>query len=163
MPCVLPSNATADRIDYYKALRPCDRVAFDFSDPKGVPIRCSVVMYKPGYKVDGFQGVGVVRWTPFTQYNTNSDAYTFLIPLYIPLILFALIPLVPIVCSVHKVSRDCCDKCGHNLPGNQSGVCPECERPITTPIAPVEKAEYHSAIGLLQRLRDQTQHVSISE
>lgn len=163
MPSVLPPNAPLDKIQHYQGLSPCTRVSYDFANQSGVATRCSAVMYKPGFKVDGFQGLRVLRWTLYAKFSATTDTYSLIIPLFIPLLIFTLIPLIPIVRSTRQRRKNCCDKCGYNLTGNQSGVCPECGRPITTPIAPVEKAEYQSAIGLLQRLRDQAHHVNISE
>jgi hypothetical protein len=51
------------------------------------------------------------------------------VPLWTPLVLFAILPVVWVGrrrSSQHRQDEGCCSACGYNFTGNTSGVCPEC-------------------------------------
>jgi hypothetical protein len=54
-------------------------------------------------------------------------------PLWFPAILLSVPPSIWLARQRRKRKlRGCCAKCGYNLTGNVSGVCPECGTPITS-------------------------------
>ncbi len=141
MPSTLPPNAPTKDIMDYGNLAPCDRIMFNAFSGNGVSTRCSAVMYKPGFKIFGFQGLGVLRWTPYAKFSSYTDSYSFIIPLYIPLLIFSLMPAIFILRStLRQRDRNRCSKCDYNLTGNQSGKCPECGQPIVGQTASDEQA-----------------------
>jgi hypothetical protein len=66
-----------------------------------------------------------------------SPAISHSVPLYLPLILSAVLPAMSIVSALlvsrrtrHRQQMRECLTCGYNLHGNTSGVCPECGTPV---------------------------------
>ena len=58
-----------------------------------------------------------------------------LVPLWAPLLLFTFPAVVLIRNALRRRARlrnGCCKKCGYDLQGNISGVCPECGKPTST-------------------------------
>ncbi|MDM8005533.1 MAG: hypothetical protein QUV05_05205 [Phycisphaerae bacterium] len=71
-----------------------------------------------------YQSPPHLRWTPYVRVTSDVvDAY---VPLWIPFLLVA----VPTAClwwrDRRRIPLGHCQKCGYNLTGNVSGVCPEC-------------------------------------
>jgi hypothetical protein len=62
---------------------------------------------------------GGFRWRPLMQLAFIQ------LPLWIPFLLFA-IPTVYVWWRDRRIPPGHCRKCGYNLTGNVSGVCPEC-------------------------------------
>jgi len=59
-------------------------------------------------------------------------------PLWLPLLLFSIYPLVAVLRGPgrrrrHRREQGLCLECGYDLTGNESGVCPECGDTIETP------------------------------
>ncbi len=76
------------------------------------------------------------RWPKFSQHtqrfrsNRNVEHYHFLIPCWL-LFLITATPTAFIWWRDHsRIPPGHCQKCGYNLTGNESGVCPECGKPI---------------------------------
>jgi len=142
MPCTLPPNASKADIPVLTTWGPGDRHYHDMYAANGKPnARCSAVWFEPGYKVLGFQGVRVPRWLPRYRFSTSCDTYYFSLPLYIPLIVFAILPLWRLFQSWFRPPPPGhCRRCGYDLTGNQSGICPECGQSAGIPAAPVRNA-----------------------
>lgn len=67
-----------------------------------------------------------LAWFPwFPKFSTFTPVTMILIPLWIPLLL-GLIPSFVAWRSSRRTPPHCCQQCGYNLTGNESGVCPEC-------------------------------------
>jgi hypothetical protein len=67
------------------------------------------------------------RWIPHLRPSTPTSQYEVFIPLWIPFLPVA----IPTAILWWRDRRRCippghCRKCGYNLTGNVSGVCPEC-------------------------------------
>lgn len=69
-----------------------------------------------------------IFWFPFIGIIFGS---VIVIPLWIPLLL-GLIPSFVAWRRSRRTPPHCCQQCGYNLTGNESGVCPECGTEIKT-------------------------------
>jgi hypothetical protein len=69
-------------------------------------------------------------WTTYWQGSEWGGVILWMIPLWIPFLIFA----VPtgLLCwrDRHRIPPGHCRKCGYNLTGNVSGICPECGQEI---------------------------------
>ncbi len=74
------------------------------------------------------------QWDGFkvflTRYGEGDVEFLLRLPLWLLLVLFALYPIVALIRGPYRRYRrrrkGLCVKCGYNLMGNVSGVCPEC-------------------------------------
>ena len=91
-----------------------------FRNPKAPP---SPMVALVDRQWDGFQVF-------FTRYGKNEVEFLLRLPLWLPLVLFAIYPMTVFVrgpCRHYRRRRKgLCVKCGYDLTGNVSGVCPEC-------------------------------------
>lgn len=82
-----------------------------------------------------------VYWLPDWFFSTTSDGTAICLPLWIPFLLSSTAALVIHRRSV-KAGPNACGKCGYDLTGNTSGICPECGKPTsadaTTDLTPEE-------------------------
>ena len=86
--------------------------------------------YAMGWSVRGYDGFGTLWWP---WYTSAARYWTIHLPLWIPASIFALLfPLasVPLYRLWHRRRNGLCLRCGYNLEGNVSGVCPECGEAI---------------------------------
>jgi hypothetical protein len=67
--------------------------------------------------IDGF-------WYP-TRVSWDYPNWYIQIPLWIPFLLIA-IPTAFLIWRDRRIPHGHCQKCGYNLTGNASGICPEC-------------------------------------
>ena len=58
-------------------------------------------------------------------------------PLWLPVVLFAVMPVVWMIGRRGSPSNRC-PTCSYSLTGNTSGICPECGSPVPTPAKPPE-------------------------
>jgi hypothetical protein len=72
-----------------------------------------------------------------TGYNLMVPHWSLLLPLS-ALLLFRVVLLLR---SSRSPSRSACEKCGYNLTGNTSGICPECGTAIPLPDKPSSPGE----------------------
>jgi hypothetical protein len=72
-------------------------------------------------------------WLPQADWVTNaSGAWTTVwVPIWTPLLLVALPTAFLWWRDRRRIPPDHCQKCGYNLTGNVSGICPECGTPTT--------------------------------
>jgi hypothetical protein len=70
-----------------------------------------------------YGGFGVNAWMP--GYVDNGSAHLFWLPLWIPFAIFSGTALL-LHARARKPKPGTCAKCGYNLTGNVTGVCPEC-------------------------------------
>ncbi len=69
------------------------------------------------------------RWTPFFRQGGNAHpgrVWTVVVPLWIPFLLVAVPTAFLFWRDRRRIPPGHCRKCGYNLTGNVSGVCPEC-------------------------------------
>ena len=68
------------------------------------------------------------------NWYTNGVLRVVYLPLWIPLVIFAAYPTFAFIRGpLRRWRRRCaghCVRCGYDLTGNESGVCPECGRPV---------------------------------
>jgi hypothetical protein len=58
-------------------------------------------------------------------YRRHARGIAFIIPLWIPLLVVAVPPVIAWR-HTRRLSKGHCRQCGYNLTGNVSGICPEC-------------------------------------
>lgn len=75
-------------------------------------------------------------WLPGASrfYGVAGSKLGVLIPLWLPLLL-TLIPTIHLWYKDREPLPGCCVKCGYDLTGNTSGLCPECGEEITSDMA----------------------------
>ncbi len=81
-------------------------------------------------------------WWP--KFGSVGKAWYGFIPCWCPLVVFAA-PTVVLWCRAHKCLENGCQKCGYDLTGNVSGVCPECGTAVRN--AETQKAETQKTPG----------------
>ncbi len=89
--------------------------------------------YRMGWQVMGYHGFGTLWWPWFTL---DPTYWTVHIPLWMPTVVFVfLFPYVylPLHRMRKRRRKGLCLKCGYDLTGNVSGVCPECGTEIKRP------------------------------
>ena len=67
-------------------------------------------------------------WKP-VSYSLPLGVHRFRMPFWIPVVLVGL-PTVFLWLKDRRISPYHCQRCGYNLTGNVSGICPECGKPI---------------------------------
>lgn len=70
----------------------------------------------------------VYSWTP--SFESEPGGWMTVLPLWLPLVLSA-IPTVILWRLNRRRGPGCCQKCGYDLRGNISGICPECGQAAT--------------------------------
>ena len=74
---------------------------------------------------------GVNRWQ---QLSPPYSFWLLEIPIWCPIVLFTTYPTIAFIRGplrrFRRHRKGLCVKCGYNLTGNTSGVCPECGKPI---------------------------------
>ena len=93
-------------------------------DPDAAPL---AVCVQPGIKVSGF-AMWQWAWRPHYIFDPQSTCRALIMPLFWPVIAFALHPIW-YVATRPRVKLGHCP-CGYDLTGNTSGKCPECGAPI---------------------------------
>jgi hypothetical protein len=68
-------------------------------------------------------------WRP--AFSQTPFVTGFVLPLWIPLVLVVIPTALLIRRDWRRYGPDLCSKCGYNLTGNVSGVCPECGQAVT--------------------------------
>jgi hypothetical protein len=86
------------------------------------------------------RGMGFHRWT--LQDGTGETDNYIEFPLRSVMCATLLCPLVWCLRFVTRIEGSACQKCGYNLTGNTSGICPECGSPV--PKEPAEKGPRHA-------------------
>jgi hypothetical protein len=66
------------------------------------------------------------QWTPFFGRSNVGRTWVAAVPLWIPFVLVAVPTAVLWWRDRRRIPPGHCRKCGYNLTGNLSGVCPEC-------------------------------------
>ena len=100
----------------------------------GVQSGCLIVLPQEDDSVCGVAGASG-HWGDLILLPLfDSIISALLIPLWIPLLLFTPYPTVAFIRGPvrrwRRRRRGECVGCGYNLTGNESGVCPECGKPI---------------------------------
>jgi hypothetical protein len=62
--------------------------------------------------------------------------WSLVLPLWIPFVLIAIPTAALWWRDRRRIRPGCCRKCGYNLTGNVSGVCPECGEKVDAQVAP---------------------------
>jgi len=70
-----------------------------------------------------------MEWLP-SVHNLGGSGFVRTLPLWIPFILVA-IPTLYLWRADRRIPPGHCQKCGYNLKGNVSGICPECGTNVT--------------------------------
>jgi hypothetical protein len=81
----------------------------------------------PGLRVHGGFGLRYLYWRPFVRWD-RSVQHVY-IPLWIPCLVVGSAAAL-LWWRDRRLPTGHCQKCGYNLTGNVSGVCPECGTPI---------------------------------
>ena len=85
----------------------------------------------------GFDRSRWAQWTGRWEGFANGVSYKVRVPLWAPLALFATYPTVAFIRGParrwRRRRKGLCLKCGYNLTGNVSGICPECGTRIEQP------------------------------
>jgi len=68
--------------------------------------------------------------------KVDADGVGFLLPLWIPFVIFAIPTASLWWIDRRRIPPGHCQRCGYNLTGNVSGLCPECGTPIPAGNAP---------------------------
>ena len=89
---------------------------------------CVPIYLEPGCDVSR-RKVARMCWLP--QLGFTPLGWISIMPLWIPFLLFT-IPTFYLWRADRRIPPGHCLKCGYNLTGNISGVCPECGEPIKT-------------------------------
>jgi hypothetical protein len=78
-----------------------------------------------------------LEWQPYYDLSGLPHACIIFLPLWIPFLIVAL-PTAFLWWRDHRrrISPGHCRKCGYNLTGNVSGICPECGQPTTDVTSP---------------------------
>lgn len=89
----------------------------------------SVINYEPGFSSRSYDSM---RWWPKLLLESR-DLVVVAIPLWIPLALFATPPAFALWSTRLRrlrIEAGRCPRCGYDLAGNTTGVCPECGNKI---------------------------------
>jgi len=89
---------------------------FGESGPKNTSGVTGYWQFGPGY-------VGQQTWMP--HFEQAFFGFYLSVPLWIPLLL-VVVPTVFLFRHERMYPGHCCQRCGYDLTGNTSGVCPEC-------------------------------------
>jgi len=101
-----------------------------------VSLRCGCVIYHADRPLDPRRGWWTIwsrespKWRPVMQLGF------ILVPLWIPFLLFAIPTVYLWWIDRRRIPPGHCQKCGYNLTGNVSGVCPECGEKVDTQAVP---------------------------
>ncbi len=107
-------------------------VIYPFTKPI-VPTRWQVWGATPRARKDGNWGLtteGVFRVPALGLGQGPGKNVFILLPLWIPLIVLAIPTAFLFYRDRRRIPPGHCQKCGYNLTGNVSGVCPECGKAI---------------------------------
>ena len=73
-------------------------------------------------------------WMPYWKRGL-SGTRSLVLPLWIPLLLIAM-PTLYLWWVDRRIPPGHCSKCGYNLAGNVSGICPECGEKVNAEVVP---------------------------
>jgi len=83
---------------------------------------------KTGWKVGWRNAFDAIPLMPHLMHSYKL--WFFVLPFWIPLLLVAIPTTFLFWLDRHRIPQDHCQKCGYNLTGNTSGICPECGEKI---------------------------------
>ena len=119
-----------------------DPSALVFPEPPPDPYCWKELGYPPGWRVyrdarSMRQRLRFWAWLPAVERYPSGRRASFLVwvPIWMPLVLVALPTAFLWRLDRRRIPPGHCLKCGYNLTGNVSGVCPECGTPTTQSIA----------------------------
>ncbi len=111
-------------VEHFRYFNLCDGCLYYIHSPKIQAIRTL------GWELDT-RSPHVMTWSP--TYNSGPTSFSVGLPLWIPFLLVA-IPTALLWWRDGRRIPPCghCQKCGYDLTGNVSGVCPECGEKTST-------------------------------
>ncbi len=89
-------------------------------------LRCGCVIYYADFPLDRRRGWWTIRFRESPKWRPVMQGVLIILPLWIPFLIVALPTGLLWWYDRRRTPPGHCQKCGYNLTGNVSGVCPEC-------------------------------------
>ncbi len=128
-----PALRRGGGIDAYQPARLIVNVRQGVFDGYYITSRLANTTARPGWYVKRSDSTELF-WRPIGLFN----GYTWygLLPLWIPCLIVTACTVVLWYLEHHRTLPGHCQKCGYNLTGNMSGICPECGEKIDAQAVP---------------------------
>jgi hypothetical protein len=103
-----------------------------WTEPGAVNIRRRVgwLTQTSGWFLGRTTDARVESWLPRAKPIGTSRRFRLIVPLWIPFVVLAVPTALLWSLDRRRIPPGHCRKCGYNLTGNVSGICPECGTPV---------------------------------